>query len=226
MESSIRISPSILASDFTRLGDQVREAEAAGADLIHVDVMDGHYVPNISVGLPVVAALRGVTRLPLDVHLMISEPARYVEAFVDAGADILTVHPETDVHVHRTLQQIRALGIRAGVSLNPSTPETVLHYVLPLLDYVLVMTVNPGFGGQAFLPETLEKIRAVRHLLDAVGSRALLSVDGGITVETVPMVVGAGADTLVAGSSVFGAPEGVAYAIEALRRAAVGSKGR
>lgn len=226
MERTIKIAPSILASDFTRLGDQVREAEAAGADLIHVDVMDGHYVPNISVGLPVVAALRGVTRLPLDVHLMISEPARYVEAFAQAGADILTVHPETDVHVHRTLQQIRASGIRAGVSLNPSTPETVLHYVLPLLDYVLVMTVNPGFGGQAFLPAMLEKIRAVRRLLDAADSHALLSVDGGITVETVAMVVGAGANTLVAGSSVFGAAEGIAYAIEALRRAAVGSAGR
>lgn len=223
MERTVYVAPSILAADFSRLGEHVREAEAAGADFIHVDVMDGHFVPNISVGLPVVSALRQVTRLPLDVHLMIAEPARYVEAFAHAGAGILTIHPEADVHLHRTLQQIRALGIRAGVSLNPATPETVLRYVLPLVDLVLVMTVNPGFGGQAFLPEALDKVRAVRHMLDAAKSTALLSVDGGIAPDTVPQVVAAGANTLVAGSSVFGAAEGVASAIAALRLAAVGA---
>ncbi|MBN1922646.1 MAG: ribulose-phosphate 3-epimerase [Anaerolineae bacterium] len=223
MERTVYIAPSILAADFSRLGEHVREAEVAGADLIHVDVMDGRFVPNISVGLPVVAALRAVTRLPLDVHLMIAEPARYVEAFAHAGADILTIHPEADVHFHRTLQQIHALGIRAGVSLNPGTSETALRYVLPLVDLVLVMTVNPGFGGQNFLPEILDKVRAVRYMLDEAKKPALLSVDGGITVGTVPLVIAAGANTLVAGSAVFGAAEGVASAIAALRVAAVGA---
>ncbi|MDX9956497.1 MAG: ribulose-phosphate 3-epimerase [Anaerolineae bacterium] len=226
MERTVYIAPSILAADFSRLGEHVREAEAAGADLIHVDVMDGHFVPNISVGLPVVSALRAVTRLPLDVHLMIAEPARYVEAFVHAGADILTIHPEADVHLHRTLQQIHALGIRAGVSLNPGTSEAALRYVLPLVDLVLVMTVNPGFGGQNFLPEILDKVRAVRHMLDKAKNPALLSVDGGITPETAPLVVAAGANTLVAGSSVFGAVEGVASAIATLRLAVAGASER
>ena len=226
MERTVYIAPSILAADFSRLGEHVREAEAAGADLIHVDVMDGHFVPNISVGLPVVSALRAVTRLPLDVHLMIAEPARYVEAFVHAGADILTIHPEADVHLHRTLQQIHALGIRAGVSLNPSTSEAALRYVLPLVDLVLVMTVNPGFGGQNFLPEILDKVRVVRHMLDTAKNPALLSVDGGITPDTAPLVVAAGANTLVAGSSVFGAVEGVASAIAALRMAVAGASER
>lgn len=226
MERTVYIAPSILAADFSRLGEHVREAEAAGADLIHVDVMDGHFVPNISVGLPVVSALRAVTSLPLDVHLMIAEPARYVEAFVRAGADILTIHPEADVHLHRTLQQIHALGIRAGVSLNPSTSEAALRYVLPLVDLVLVMTVNPGFGGQNFLPEILDKVRVVRHMLDTAKNPALLSVDGGITPDTVPLVVAAGANTLVAGSSVFGAVEGVASAIAALRMAVAGASER
>lgn len=221
MERKIHIAPSILAADFARLGEQVREVELAGADLLHVDVMDGHFVPNISVGVPVVAALRQVTRLPLDVHLMIAEPARYVEAFGRAGADWLTIHPEADVHIYRTLQQIRALGMHPGVALNPGTSEEVLRYVLPLVDLVLVMTVNPGFGGQDFLPEMLEKVRQVRRMLVAIGSNARLSVDGGIAPATTPWVVAAGADMLVAGSAVFGAPEGVADAIRALRGAAV-----
>ncbi len=221
MERRIYIAPSVLAADFSRLGEQVQAAEAAGADLIHVDVMDGHFVPNISVGVPVVAALRRVTRLPLDVHLMIAEPVRYVEDFARAGADILTVHPEADVHLHRTLQHIRALGIRAGVALNPGTSETALRYVLPLTDLVLVMTVNPGFGGQAFLPEMAAKVRAVRQMLNAAGSTALLSVDGGITPLTAPLVIAGGADTLVAGSAIFGAPEGIPSAVAALRSAAV-----
>lgn len=224
MERYIHVAPSILAADFTRLGEQVREAEAAGGDWLHVDVMDGHFVPNISVGLPVVAALRRVTRLPLDVHLMIAEPGRYVEAFVRAGADVLTVHPEADVHLHRTLQQIRALGAKAGVALNPATSEAALRYVLPLVDLVLVMTVNPGFGGQAFLPEVLEKVRSVRRMLDAAGSTARLSVDGGITPATTPLATAAGADVLVAGSAVFGAPEGIAFAIAALRDAAAAAR--
>lgn len=225
MERYVHIAPSILAADFSRLGEQVREAEVAGGDLLHVDVMDGHFVPNISVGVPVVAALRRATRLPLDVHLMISEPARYVEAFARAGADLLTVHPEADVHVHRTLQQIRALGLRAGAALNPGTSEEALRYVLPLLDLVLVMTVNPGFGGQDFLPETLDKVRRVRQMLDAAGSAARLSVDGGIAPDTAPLVVAAGADMLVAGSAVFGASEGVASAMLALREAVTAVRG-
>ncbi|HPD40291.1 MAG TPA: ribulose-phosphate 3-epimerase [Anaerolineae bacterium] len=221
MERRIHIAPSVLAADFSRLGEQVRATEAAGADMIHVDVMDGHFVPNLSVGVPVVAALRRVTRLPLDVHLMIAEPVRYVEDFARAGADILTVHPEADVHLHRTLQRIRALGIRAGVALNPGTSETALRYVLPLMDLVLVMTVNPGFGGQAFLSEMVAKVRAVRQMLNAAGSAALLSVDGGITPLTAPLLITEGADTLVAGSAIFGAPEGIPLAMAALRSAAV-----
>lgn len=221
MERRIHIAPSVLAADFSCLGEQVRATEAAGADMIHVDVMDGHFVPNLSVGVPVVAALRRVTRLPLDVHLMIAEPVRYVEDFARAGADILTVHPEADVHLHRTLQRIRALGIRAGVALNPGTSETALRYVLPLTDLVLVMTVNPGFGGQAFLSEMVAKVRAVRQMLNAAGSAALLSVDGGITPLTAPLLITEGADTLVAGSAIFGAPEGIPLAMAALRSAAV-----
>ena len=221
MERRIHIAPSVLAADFSRLGEQVRATEAAGADMIHVDVMDGHFVPNLSVGVPVVAALRRVTRLPLDVHLMIAEPVRYVEDFARAGADILTVHPEADVHLHRTLQRIRALGIRAGVALNPGTSEMALRYVLPLTDLVLVMTVNPGFGGQAFLSEMVAKVRAVRQMLNVAGSAALLSVDGGITPLTAPLVITGGADTLVAGSAIFGAPEGIPSAMAALRSAAV-----
>lgn len=221
MERRIHIAPSVLAADFSRLGEQVRATEAAGADMIHVDVMDGHFVPNLSVGVPVVAALRRVTRLPLDVHLMIAEPVRYVEDFARAGADILTVHPEADVHLHRTLQRIRALGIRAGVALNPGTSETALRYVLPLMDLVLVMTVNPGFGGQAFLSEMVAKVRAVRQMLNAAGSAALLSVDGGITPLTAPLLITEGADILVAGSAIFGAPEGIPLAMAALRSAAV-----
>lgn len=221
MERRIHIAPSVLAADFSCLGEQVRATEAAGADMIHVDVMDGHFVPNLSVGVPVVAALRRVTRLPLDVHLMIAEPVRYVEDFARAGADILTVHPEADVHLHRTLQRIRALGIRAGVALNPGTSETALRYVLPLMDLVLVMTVNPGFGGQAFLSEMVAKVRAVRQMLNAAGSAALLSVDGGITPLTAPLLITEGADILVAGSAIFGAPEGIPLAMAALRSAAV-----
>lgn len=221
MTHSVKIAPSILSADFAALGEAVRAAEAAGADMIHVDVMDGHFVPNLTIGPSVVAALRRVTSLPLDVHLMIETPERYLEAFVRAGADYLTVHPEASVHLHRTLHTIRALGVRAGVALNPSTPEIGLRYVTSLLDMVLVMTVNPGFGGQSFLHEVLPKISAVRALLDESGRRdALVAVDGGIDVQTAPLVVTAGADTLVAGSAIFASPQGIAAAIVALREAA------
>lgn len=217
MGKSIRIAPSILSADFARLGAAVKMAEEAGADVIHVDVMDGHFVPNLTIGPPVVAALRKVTHLPLDVHLMVETPGRFVEAFARAGANVLTVHPEATVHLHRVLQQIRDLGVQAGVSFNPATSESTLRYVVGMVDLVLVMTVNPGFGGQDFLPEMLPKIAAVRGILDAAGSTAWLSVDGGINVETAPLVVAHGADHLVAGSAIFAAPEGVTAAISALR---------
>lgn len=217
MERYVRIAPSILSADFAYLGAAIKMAEAAGADVIHVDVMDGHFVPNMTIGPPVVAALRKVTPLPLDVHLMVETPERYIEAFARAGADILTVHPEATVHLHQVLRQIRDLGVQAGVSLNPATSESVLRYVVGLVDLVLVMTVNPGFGGQDFLPEMLPKIAAVRSLLDVAGSAAWLSVDGGINVETGPLVVAYGANHLVVGSAIFAAPEGVAAAVSALR---------
>ncbi len=214
----IRIAPSILAADFAALGEAVREAEAAGADLIHVDVMDGRFVPNLTIGPPVVAALRRVTGLPLDVHLMIVEPERYLRAFAEAGADWLTVHPEATIHLHRTLTQIRALGLKAGVALNPATSEESLRYVLEVVDHVLVMSVNPGFGGQSFIPAVLPKIERVRAMLDGAGRGAVsIAVDGGITPQTAPQVVAAGADVLVAGSAIFRAEAGVAEAIRRLR---------
>lgn len=213
----VRIAPSILAADFARLADAVGEAEAAGADLIHVDVMDGQFVPNITVGPPVVGALRRVTHLPLDVHLMIVQPERYLAAFAEAGADILTVQVEACLHLHRTLQNLHELGVQAGVALNPATPPAALSQVLDLLDLVLVMTVNPGFGGQAFIPSMLAKIAEVRQMLDAAGSPAVLEVDGGIAPHTAAHVVRAGARLLVAGEAIYGAEEGVAAALRALR---------
>ncbi|MBN1249470.1 MAG: ribulose-phosphate 3-epimerase [Anaerolineae bacterium] len=219
MSQVIRIAPSVLSADFSRLGDQVRAAEAAGADVIHLDVMDGQFVPNITIGPLVVAAVRSVTELPLDVHLMIDRPERYIEAFAKAGADYLSVHPEATVHLHRALQQIRGLGLHPGVALNPATPESVLQYVVADLDLVLVMTVNPGFGGQTLIPAMMAKINAVRRMLDQAGSSAWLSVDGGIDPVTGPDIVAHGATMLVAGSAIYGAPEGVAAAIHALREA-------
>ena len=220
MGNEIRIAPSVLSADFAALGEAVREAETAGADLIHLDVMDGHFVPNITIGPLVVRAVRGVTGLPCDVHLMIDQPARYLETFVDAGADILYVHPEAALHLDRTLRRIRELGARAGAVLNPATSEEALRYVLPLLDAVMVMTVNPGFGGQEFISDMLPKIRRVRRMLDEADSQAWLSVDGGIDATTAPQVVAAGADVLVAGSAIFKVPEGVQQAISRLRQAA------
>jgi ribulose-phosphate 3-epimerase len=216
--SRIRIAPSILSADFARLGEEVRAVEAAGADVIHVDVMDGRFVPNITIGPPVVAALRKVTKLPLDVHLMIVEPEKYVEAFAEAGADVISVHVEASTHLQRTLRRIRELKVRAGAVLNPHTPEDHLKYVLEDLDLILLMTVNPGFGGQAFLPQVLPKIRAVREMIDRSGAAIDLEVDGGIAPSTVRAVVDAGARVLVAGNAIFGQPDRAA-AISALRRA-------
>jgi ribulose-phosphate 3-epimerase len=220
MARPIKIAPSILAADFACLAEAIRSAESAGADYIHVDVMDGHFVPNITIGPPVVQALRRVTHVPLDVHLMISDPLRYVPIFAEAGADGLTVHVEATPHLHRVLQQIRDLGIHPGVSLNPATPAVAIGEVLDEVDLVLVMTVNPGFGGQPFIERTLHKIAQIRQMLDSAGSQAELEVDGGIGLQTVGQVVAAGANVLVAGTSIFGAPEGVAAAMQAMRQAA------
>ncbi len=217
--SNIQIAPSILAADFGRLAAQVAEAEAAGADLIHVDVMDGHFVPNITIGPPVVRAVRQATRLPLDVHLMIETPERYLGDFAAAGADGLTVHVETCPHLHRTVQQIKELGCSAGVTLNPATPLASLEEILPYVDLVLVMTVNPGFGGQRFIESMIPKIRRLRAMLTEMGAAARIEVDGGIGPETAPPVVRAGAEILVAGTAVFAAPEGIGPAIARLREA-------
>jgi ribulose-phosphate 3-epimerase len=213
----IKIAPSILAADFAALADEIARVEAGGADQIHVDVMDGHFVPNISIGRPVVEAIRKRTRLPLDLHLMIADPDLYLEGFVKAGGDSLTVHVEACPHLHRTLARIRELGARAGVALNPATPPVALEYGVEGADLVLVMSVNPGFGGQGYLPAATDKLRRARALLDRAGSRAALQVDGGITVATIRTAWEAGADTFVAGTAVFGAPD-PARAVEALRR--------
>ncbi len=212
------IAPSILSADFGALAADVLAAEAAGADWIHVDVMDGHFVPNITIGPLVAEAVRKTTKLPVDVHLMIESPERYLEAFVRAGADRITVHQETCPHLHRTIQIIRELGVKPGVALNPSTPVDCLQDLIPDLDLVLVMTVNPGFGGQAFIPGSLRKIRATRELLMREGrGGAHLQVDGGIDPSTAPMVVEAGADVLVAGSAVFGHRDGTGEGVRSLR---------
>jgi len=215
----IKLAPSILSADFARLGEQVAEVTRAGADYIHVDVMDGHFVPNITIGAPVVAAIRPVTSLPLDVHLMIEHPERYISEFVHAGADIITVHVEASPHLHGAIELIKKLGARAGVSLNPPTPigatEEFLHHV----DLVLIMSVNPGFGGQSFIPETLPRIENMRKILDARGLSAELEVDGGINADNAPDIVKAGANVLVAGNSVFRAEEGISGAMQRLREA-------
>ena len=211
------IAPSLLAADFARLGEEVAAIEAAGADWLHLDIMDGHFVPNISFGPAVVKALRRHCRLPFDVHLMIAPADPYLAAFAEAGAELISLHPEAGPHLHRSLQTIRALGKKAGVVLNPGTPASVLAPVMDLLDLVLVMTVNPGFGGQSFLHSQLPKIAEIRRMIDATGRDIHLQIDGGVTAETAPLCVQAGADTLVAGTAVFGKPD-YAAAIAALRQ--------
>ncbi len=219
-DAAIAIAPSILSADFARLGEEVRAVAAAGADVIHIDVMDGHFVPNLTIGPAVVKALRSCTDKPFDVHLMIAPADPYLAAFREAGADILTVHPEAGPHLHRTLQRIKALGAKAGVALNPATPASAIRHVLDLVDLVLVMTVNPGFGGQKFIGGMIEKIAEAKRMIALSGRPIALEVDGGITPETAGEVVAAGADMLVAGTAVFGdGPARYRERIAALRAA-------
>ena len=215
----IKLAPSILSADFAQLGKQVGEAEQAGADRIHVDVMDGHFVPNISMGAPIVESLRRITRLPLEIHLMISDPDFFLDEFTEAGSDSFLVHWEGNNNLHRTVQRVKALGKRVGVVINPATPAAVLEEILQDVNQVLVMTVNPGFGHQHFIPTTLPKIRRIRRMIDEITPGCDLEVDGGIDAATAPLVVDAGANVLVAGSAIFSASEGVTAAMKRLRAA-------
>ena len=219
-KSAVKLAPSILAADFARLGQQVAEAEQAGADRVHVDVMDGHFVPNLSMGAPIVQSLRPVTPLPLETHLMISDPDSFLDEFVAAGSDALLVHWEGNNNLHRTVQRVKMLGKRVGVVINPATPAWVLEEILQDVDQVLVMTVNPGFGHQHFLHTTLPKIRRVREMIDKIKPACDLEVDGGIDAETAPLVTGAGANVLVAGTAIFGDSQGVAAAMRRLQASA------
>ena len=218
MKQKVRIAPSILSADFSKLGEEVAAIEAAGADWVHIDVMDGHFVPNLTFGAPVVSCLRKVTKMPFDVHLMVEAPQNYIADFAKAGADILTVHLETAPHLHRVIQAIKEAGLKAAVSLNPSTPLCLLEEILPDLDMVLLMSVNPGFGGQAFIPSSLEKVRKLRQMLDAKGLKTDIQVDGGVTPDNAAQLIAAGATVLVAGSAVYKAPD-MANAIHSLRGA-------
>jgi ribulose-phosphate 3-epimerase len=218
--NAVRLAPSILAADFARLGEQVAEAEKAGADRIHVDVMDGHFVPNISMGVQVVKSLRRVTQLPIETHLMISDPDLFLEEFAEAGSDSFLVHWEGNYNLHRTIWKIKELGKRAGVVINPATPASVLEEILPELDLVVVMTVNPGFGHQHFLHSTLPKIERVRQMIDHINISCEVEVDGGIDAETLPLAAASGANVFVAGSSVFGDGAGVSVAMDRLRAVA------
>jgi ribulose-phosphate 3-epimerase len=216
---AVKLAPSILAADFARLGEQVAEAEQAGADRIHVDVMDGHFVPNLSMGAPIVQSLRRVTRLPLEIHLMVADPDFFLDEFVEAGSDSLLVHWEGNANLHRTVQRIKALGKPAGVVINPATPAAVLEEILQDVEQVLVMTVNPGFGHQHFVLTTLPKIRRIRQMIEQVKPGCDVEVDGGIDSKTAPLAVAAGANVLVAGTAIFGERDGVAAAMERLRAA-------
>jgi len=213
----LRIAPSILSADFARLADEVLRVEMGGADMLHVDVMDGHFVPNLTVGPPIVEALRKVTKLPLDVHLMMTNPDAYIPEFADAGANYLTVHVETCPHLHRTVQFIKERGVKAGVTLNPATPLSTVEEILPDVDLLLVMSVNPGFGGQQFIPGSLQKIARARRLIDQARSHAALEVDGGVKVDNAFRIVKAGADILVAGSAIFSSSD-YGATIRAMRR--------
>ncbi len=199
----IKISPSILSADFSRLAEEIKAAEKAGADLIHVDIMDGHFVPNITIGPPVVKSIKKVTSIPLDVHLMIEEPDRYIEDFAKSGSDIITVHAEADTHLHRTVHRIKEMGIKAGVSVNPATPLCNINFILPDVDMILIMSVNPGFGGQEFIPRTVEKIKTLKKMIDDKGCKAEIEVDGGVTIDNASEVAKAGADILVMGNAFF-----------------------
>ena len=210
MKQMVRIAPSILSADFSKLGEEVAAIEAAGADWVHIDVMDGHFVPNLTFGAPVVSCLRKVTKMPFDVHLMVEAPQNYIADFAKAGADILTVHLETTPHLHRVIQAIKEAGLKAAVSLNPSTPLCLLEEILPELDMVLLMSVNPGFGGQKFIENTISKVQRLRTLIAASGSKALLEVDGGVNGDTAPRLVAAGVNVLVSGSYIFNAPDPLA----------------
>ena len=220
MKKTIKIAPSILSADFACLAKQIEEAEAAGADYIHVDVMDGHFVPNITVGPLVVKALRHITSLPLDVHLMVEKPEQFLEEFSNAGADIITVHWEACPHIHRALEKIKRMGKKAGVSINPATPVWVLEEILDEVDLILAMTVNPGFGGQKLIPSTLSKVEKLKRMLSERGLATDIEVDGGINEETAPAAVRAGARILVAGAAVFESPWGIREALQRIRRAA------
>jgi len=225
MSKPVRIAPSILSADFARLGEEVRAIEAAGADWVHVDVMDGHFVPNITIGPMVVKALRPHTTLPLDVHLMISPVDGFLDAFAEAGADIITIHPEAGPHPHRTIQRVKGLGKMAGVSLNPGTPAKMLDYLIDTVDVVLVMSVNPGFGGQSFIESQLKKISAIRKMIDATGRDVRLEVDGGIDAGNAARIIAAGADVLVAGTATFkGGSTQYAANIAALKARAAGAR--
>jgi len=215
------IAPSILSADFARLADEIRAVEDGGAKVLHVDVMDGHFVPNITIGLPVVKSLRKATKLPLDTHLMISEPGRYAAQFVDAGADMVSVHVEADAHLQRTLSAVREAGGRPGIALNPATPLVMLEEALPFADFVLLMSVNPGFGGQKFIPTSMEKLRRLRRMIDERGLETRIEIDGGIDAENIGDIVEAGAEIIVAGSAVYGGEDPTAAVRQLIEKGTV-----